>query len=443
MPDPASRPGRSRNPGGPKGLTRVRAPGGAQDDPDLVEALRSNLAEMTRRTNERNDYINSVFSSIDEGILAVDPSGRIVLYNPRAEELLGIGPRVFFDPPWGTGDPPSRPDRAPALSRVEEACARVNQTRVPERIELETDEGRHLEARVYPMTSKYRRTIPGNPAAGDGRPETDRLGSLALVKDITEMRRLESMRKDFVATVSHEFRTPLTLISGFVEMFKSREDLDPADRSRAFEIMEIETERLKRLISELLTLAEMENALPRQRIEEIDPAGALRDIGRSLGEIAERKGQRLELDVDPGGARLLGNEGWFHRAVYNLVENAIKFSPPGTRVRLSARRTGEGGVGTLLLRVEDEGPGIPREELGRIFERFYRVEKSRGSGGGGSGLGLALVQDIAAIFGGTVRVESEVGKGSAFTLELPLGSPGPAGSTTGPEGLGNGAGEEP
>jgi two-component system phosphate regulon sensor histidine kinase PhoR len=264
------------------------------------------------------------------------------------------------------------------------------------------------------------------------------LGALVLVKDITEKRRLEGMRKDFVATVSHEFRTPLTLISGFVEMFKTRRNLDPADRARAFEIMEIETERLKRLISELLMLAEMENTLPWQRIDEIDPSAVLSDIGRSLSEMARRKGQRLEMVIELGDARLHGDESWFQRAVYNLVENAIKFSPSGTLVRLTAGIEDPGDSGRIVLQVKDEGPGIPKEELSRIFERFYRVEKSRGSGSGGSGLGLALVKDIAEIFGGSVKVDSEPGRGSVFTLEFPLRPPGTAAV---PPGSGDGFGE--
>jgi two-component system phosphate regulon sensor histidine kinase PhoR len=240
-------------------------------------------------------------------------------------------------------------------------------------------------------------------------------GSLAVAGDVTELRKLENLRKDFVANVSHEFRTPLTLISGFVEMFKMGGRIRSADRRRAFEIIEIETERLKRLVSELLTLSEIENALPLPASAPIDAEAVIEGMVGSLGSLAERKRQRIttELRVEKGA--LSGNENWFYQAVKNLLENAIKYTPEGGSIRIEAYRDG----GEVVVSVADTGIGIAPEELERIFERFYRVEKARGSGSGGSGLGLALVKDIASIFGGRVLVRSELGAGSVFTLRLP------------------------
>lgn len=374
----------------PSLLSRLPAPA---EDP--CAAIQARLDQMVAKTNERNNYINSIFASIEDGIMLVDSSGRIVLYNPRAEALLGLGPYVFFDS--------ARPEErhSPEVRSVLEACAGVKRTGTAERRELVTAQGRVIDARVLPVVDKYR--------GGAG------FGSLAVVKDVTEIRKLEALRKDFVATVSHEFRTPLTLISGFLEMLRTREDLPGADRRRAFEIMDIETERLKRLVSELLTLSEIEASLPGIEEGEIDPGEVVRKTASSLSPLAEARGQELRVELAPDLGRLRGNEAWLHLAVRNLVENAIKYTQDGGRIGIRAWREG----GTVGIAVSDTGIGIAGSELERIFERFYRVEKSRGSGAGGSGLGLSLVKDIAAIFGGRVEVESEPGKGSVFTMRLP------------------------
>ena len=360
------------------------------------EELREQVAEMVRRTNERNNYINSIFSSIEDGFLVADPANRVVLYNPRAQDLLGIGPSVFFDEARG------RAESSPELSALLAACARVTSSKKPERLRLETGAGRTLDASVVPIQNKYR-------GAAD-------FGSLAVARDVTEMRRMEAMKKDFVANVSHEFRTPLTLISGFMEMLKTRADIEPADRERAIEIVEIETERLRRLVSELLTLSEMESALPRSMGGRFEVAAVLGRLSMTLGELAGRKGLSFALEADVGDAVLAGNEDWFYQAVKNLGENAVKYTGAGGSVRVQASRE----AGALVVRVSDDGIGIAASEHERIFERFYRVEKSRGSGSGGSGLGLALVKDIASIFGGSVGVESAPGEGSVFELRIPL-----------------------
>ena len=369
------------------------APGPGAADP--CAKLRRELDEMVRRTNERNNYINSTFSSMEDGFVLVDAGDRVVLYNPRAQSLLGLGPRVFFDP--RPGEPPC----PAAVAEILEACRSVSRSRQGERLRLQSADGLVLDVAVSPIRNKYQ-------SGAD-------FGSLAIVKDVTAIERLENMKKDFVATVSHEFRTPLTLISGFMEMFKTAGHIEAADRDRALEIVEIETERLKRLVSELLTLSEIENSLPRFAQTEIDVADLVVKMGASLGELAERKGQRLEtrISVEPG--RLKGNESWFYQAVKNLAENAIKYTPPGGSILIEATSDAE----AVSVAVSDTGIGIAAEEQERIFERFYRVDRSRGSGGGGNGLGLALVRDIASIFGGSVEVRSEPGKGSVFTMRLP------------------------
>ncbi len=372
---------------------------GNQEDTTGRDKIRKQLDEMILKTNERNNYINSIFSSIEDGFMLVDAKNDIALYNPKAQFLLGIGPGVFFGSPCKDGA------YTGAVSAILDACGSVTRTRIARQLQLDSSSGAILDVRVVPVTNKYR--------------NAENLGSLAIVKDVTEIRKMENLKKDFVATVSHEFRTPLTLISGFMEMFRMQKDIDPADRKRAFEIVGIETERLKRLVSELLTLSEIENSIPRNAAERIGVKEAIETIAASLGTLARKKGQNFSVHVDPGAGTLRGNGDWFHQAVRNLVENAIKYTQKGGSIALDAGRDG----GELVIAVSDTGIGIAQDELDRIFERFYRVEKSRGSGSGGSGLGLALVKDIATIFGGSVTVSSEVGKGSIFTLRFPADAP--------------------
>jgi two-component system phosphate regulon sensor histidine kinase PhoR len=365
-------------------------------DADTIQKLRSQLAELVHKTNKRNNYINSIFSSIEDGLMLVDPDGRVVLYNPKAMDLLGLGPEVFF--PQRHAETAAIEPLASVLAR----CRKVGTSKQPELLELENAEGLILDVRVGPITDKY-----------DGNAD---LGVLAVVKDVSELRRLENLKRDFVANVSHEFRTPLTLIAGFVEMFRMSKPLPEADRNRAFEIMELETERLKRLVSELLTLSEIENELPLQAESSFDPGEVLEGLAVSMGTLADSKGQAFQTEMNLATPLLKGNENWFYLAVKNLVENAIKYTPEGGSISLKSCVND----GCLVISVEDTGIGIAPEDQDRIFERFYRVEKARGSGSGGSGLGLALVKDITAMFDGSIDVQSEPGKGSSFMMRLPL-----------------------
>jgi len=364
---------------------------------DALPKLRSQLDEMVRKTNDRNNYINSIFSSIADGFILVDSSNRVMLYNPKAMELLALGPEVFFDH-LSAAVTGSR-----SVAVILDACRRVTSGKAPEYLTLEAEGGRLLDVRVGPIVDKYQ--------GGTN------FGSLAVVKDVTDLRRLESLRKDFVANVSHEFRTPLTLISGFVEMFKIGGSIPAADRKRAFEIMEIETERLKRLVSELLTLSEIENELPHQTEGTVSVSEVLDELASSMGRLAEKKGQTLLIDPCPAGLVVCGDENFLYLAIKNLVDNAIKYTQDGGTISVAAALQD----GKAVITVADTGIGIPRDEQDRIFERFYRIEKSRGSGSGGSGLGLALVKDIASLFGGSIGVSSDVGRGAVFTLSLPAG----------------------
>jgi len=358
------------------------------------EKLKQQLNEMTKRNNERNNYINSVFSSMEDGFFLTDTEGHIVLFNKSAETLLDIHGSCLFDD--------GEESQNVIMDLILEECRGVHHDGCPKTFETKNGNALDIQVSVSPVMSKY----------GDN----SLIGILAIVKDITEKKKVENIRKEFVANVSHEFRTPLTLISGFIEMLRMYENILPEDRNRSLEILEIETERLKKLISELLLLSKMENKISTGEQGAIDVEKVLDQVVTVLGPLAEKKSQSLESSVSVTFPILDGDENWLFHAVHNLVENAIKYTADSGKIAIRAYNDEE----ELTIEVTDNGIGIAVGDMDKIFERFYRADHSRSSHTGGSGLGLAIAKDIISIFDGTITVESSLGTGSTFTIHIPL-----------------------
>jgi two-component system phosphate regulon sensor histidine kinase PhoR len=249
--------------------------------------------------------------------------------------------------------------------------------------------------------------------SGDG-------GAVIVLDDVTDVQRLEAVRRDFVANVSHELKTPIASIKGFVETLLDGAADDPADNKRFLGIVARQADRLAAIIEDLLALSRIEQSegagnLPLERASLADVlAAAVADCGPRGTE----RSVHLETDCDPDLTADV-NAPLLEQAIINLVDNAIKYSEPGHTVWITAAREGDGADG-LVIRVRDEGCGIEAEHLPRLFERFYRVDKARSRKLGGTGLGLAIVKHIVQAHGGTVGVESLPGQGTTFTLRLPL-----------------------
>jgi two-component system phosphate regulon sensor histidine kinase PhoR len=238
-------------------------------------------------------------------------------------------------------------------------------------------------------------------------------GAVAVLRDLTETERVEKTRRDFIANVSHELRTPLTSIQGYTETLL---DSPPGnDHSRDFlEIIRKSAVRMSRLTEDLLTLARVESGEQRFDIESTAPADLLQEAVQSFREIARM--QNVELIVkDQAGARVGADPEAIHQVFSNLVDNALKYAQSGGRIILGARPVPEG----VEFYVQDFGPGIPFEHLGRLFERFYRVDKARSRESGGTGLGLAIAKHIVLAHGGSIRAQSELNHGSTFLFTLP------------------------
>ncbi|HHV54312.1 MAG TPA: hypothetical protein GXX55_02510, partial [Firmicutes bacterium] len=254
-------------------------------------------------------------------------------------------------------------------------------------------------------------------------PPAGRPGVVVVFHDITELRRLERVRKDFVTNVSHELRTPLTSVKGFVETLLDGAMNDPVTCRRFLEIINQQAERLVALVNDLLDLSRVESPDIPLRRQAINLNSLAQEVGLTLTPRAESQGLRLELDLEPNLPPVWGDEELLRRLLLNLVDNAIKYTPAGGRVTIRTRAERSGG---LTLAVADTGVGIPKRDLPRIFERFYRVDKARSRQLGGTGLGLAIVRHIVERHGATIDVQSEVGAGSTFTVHFPAGLLDPA-----------------
>ncbi len=382
--------GAERDPGGGRSL----GAGAPAELRALSSSLDSMATELTRRAAEAKELgerYSEIVASAAEAILALDSNLRIVEANPAAHAMFGAKEKSLIGVPLA---------QLPGGAALAELAARGLAAKAPvsDDVAFYAKTGATLRVSASPL--------------GGARP-----GIVLTATDISMMKRLETMRKDFVANVSHELRTPIHLIRGFAETLRS----DPAvgDAAKYLEIIERNAVRMERIVADLLQLARLER----------DPADWLHLEVCSLDAVCEAASEAIEpqasaksvkiaAELQPG-LRFSANAGLVEQAIVNLLENAVRYSPNGSIVRLE----GKTGAGFVEICVRDYGPGIPAPDLERIFERFYRADKSRDRKSGGTGLGLAIVRHIAMAHGGSISAESWAGEGSRFVLRLPLGGP--------------------
>lgn len=356
---------------------------------DMVDRLRSNIREIS---NERNK-IKAILASMKDAVLAVDQVGRVMFFNPAAEEMLGKREEV------------ARQKYLLEIIRNHEV------DRLAKEI-LDKGEPAEVELRLFPTSPRLFR-VHGAPIIGEqGRI----VGAVLSLRDITELRRLEQMRTEFVANVSHELRTPLTSIRGFVETLLEGPLEDQKISRRFLEIINSEARRLQQLIEDLLTLSRLEHHTPEPVTKGASLKQALDRVLEVVRPLAQEKGVDLKVDIPEGFPPLCLPEHFLEQILLNLLDNGIKYTPRGGSVTVVAFQEGK----KARVEVRDTGIGIPKESLPRVFERFYRVDKARSREMGGTGLGLAIVKHMVESHGGTVGVESTLGKGSNFYFIIPL-----------------------
>jgi two-component system sensor histidine kinase SenX3 len=315
-----------------------------------------------------------------QGLVVCNREGKVILRNAPARNLMN-----------------ARDGDLLAEKAIEAALARsLSGSCHEETLDLYSPSRHSLEIKAFPL--------------GDGDPPS---GAVALVEDVSELRRLEAVRRDFVANLSHELKTPLGALSLLAETLDGEEDPDVVTRLTSR--LGTEARRFSQLVDDLLDLSRIE-AGGTGTLAPVTLSAVIAEAVQGFSEPAEARGIRLEVSPVEQDLYVMANRRDLTSAVANLVDNAIKYSEPGAAVRVGAEKS----EGRACVWIRDEGIGIPRRDQERIFERFYRVDRARSRWTGGTGLGLAIVRHVAAYHGGDVRVDSTEGEGSTFTICLPM-----------------------
>ena len=383
----------------------------APERPDDLGVLEAQLGEMARRVGGtigelrvERERLEAILRGMVEGVLVTDLTGGVVLLNARARELLALP----FD-----ASPRGRPlvelTRDPALGELMRELAA----------------GAGIASRDVTLSAGTGPTLQVNAARLRGV-DGEAFGFVLVLHDVTELRRLEVIRRDFVANVSHELRTPLTAIKGYAETLLGSAGDDRETARRFLAIIDRHSERLGRLIDDLLTLSDLELGRTPMRLNAVTVGSAVDDVLQIFAKPVARAGVRVEAQVAPGLPPVHADGDRLRQVLINLVDNAIKYTPVGGQVLVRALlASGAEHAGMVEIAIEDSGIGIPAQDLPRLTERFFRVDKARSRELGGTGLGLAIVKHIVQAHGGSLAISSALGQGTTVRVFFPA-APAPA-----------------
>ncbi|NFE80904.1 two-component system histidine kinase PnpS [Clostridium sporogenes] len=346
----------------------------------MADILENSLVEVKDKQNR----LEAILKSMDSGVVAIDKEFKVIMINPYANKLFGIKRDIIGEKLMDN------------IRDIE--LERVLKDKEPgyKEINILWPEKRTLRIKTTDIISKY-----------------DNIGTVAVVQDITDIKKLENMREQFVANVSHELKTPLTSIKGFSETLKYVED--KKNREKFLQIINDEADRLTRLINDILVLSNIEKQKQELIKEEIDLNELIEKVYCLVKKSAEDKNIKINI-VEGKVPLLIGNKDKYNQMIINLIDNAIKYTEPNGEVNIGTKQDKD----NIIFWVEDTGVGISKEHLDRIFERFYRVDKARSRAEGGTGLGLAIVKHIVLGINGKIEVKSEPKKGTKFIVKIPL-----------------------
>jgi two-component system, OmpR family, phosphate regulon sensor histidine kinase PhoR len=371
-------------------LTRPTYEYGGDELGTVARVLDGSVQELGRRLQDLSRdraRMEATLAGMVEGVLVVDRNGRLQMINHAAQSMLKISAAAVGRPYLEVIRHPDIAAQLASVLRGEQVDSRE--------LTLAREPGRTFISRAAPVAS-----------SGDG-------GGVLVVHDISDLKRADQIRRDFVANVSHELRTPLTAVRGYAEALLDGHS-DPENSRRFLEIILRHGTRMERLVQDLLRLARLD-----ARQEQLEPGPCdlrhlLEGLVADLQPAIDAKQQHVTIAVADEACHLTTDAAKLHDIVRNLIENAVNYSPDGADVAIAGSRAD----GAVTITVADSGPGIPAEDLARVFERFYRVDKSRGRPGG-TGLGLSIVKHLAELLGGEVRAENRPEGGALFTLTLP------------------------
>ena len=354
----------------------------------MIDTINFTIRDIT----DKNTQLKSIMQSVSHGILAIDTRGKILLINDLAKKMV-------------EGD-----------SYVTAEGKNIRQFIKNELI---------LESVLHNMCSEHSTIIQKNikndiiykikidPVHFE---DTDAvIGFIINIENITEYAKLENMRKEFVANVSHELKTPITSIQGFIETLKMTDNLDEDTKNRFLTIIENEATRLTRLIDDILLLSTIENKT-KKKVEKVDLFEVFEEVHEVVNYIAKKKNIKVKYEFKNKDIDLWEYSGYIRQILLNIISNAIKYTGENGSVNIKQYIKAK----KVFIEVKDNGIGIPQEDIDRIFERFYRVDKARSRSVGGTGLGLAITKHMVKALNGNIKVESELGVGSKFIIELPF-----------------------
>jgi two-component system phosphate regulon sensor histidine kinase PhoR len=359
-----------------------------------LENISARQQELERQIAGRESGTQTILSAMEDSLLVVDARSHITLMNPTFEKLFELR-----DP--AVGVPLVEAVRHATLDQL---IAETLLTGEAMRSELSladsrTHSERHIEVSAVPIK----------------KADDEVTGAVVLFHDITELKRLDQIRRDFVANVSHELRTPLSILRGYIEVLLDEPDTPRDELARILSIMERHSKRLQRLVHDLLSLAQLESSQAKLELGAVRMDELFNNLIRDWKEKLSAKNLKVTVDLPSDALTLRADATRLEEVLHNLLDNAVKFSHESGQIRLRAARCSS----NVVLSVADNGIGISKEHLPRIFERFYRADKARSRELGGTGLGLAIVKHIAQLHGGRVEADSELGRGTTIRVVLP------------------------
>jgi two-component system phosphate regulon sensor histidine kinase PhoR len=362
-----------------------------------LENIFARQEELRRQIAGRESGTQTILRAMQDSLLVVDKNLHITLVNQAFRNLFGL---------------PEIPSGTPLLDVVRDATI--------DRLIAETlRTGKAMQSELVladPRTNTERDMEIGAVPIKD---DADRItGAVILFHEITQLKRADKVRRDFVANVSHEVRTPLSILRGYIEMLLDNPKTSGEELSRILQVMERHSKRLGLLVDDLLSLAQLESRNTDLQFSDVQPAELFDSVIRDWEKKLAEKQLRVVVDLSPDTRTIHADETRLHEVLYNLLENAVKYSRANGEIRLQSAKRGS----EVVISVADNGIGISKNDLPRIFERFYRADKARSRELGGTGLGLAIVKHIAQLHGGRVEAKSELGRGTTIRVMLPLGA---------------------
>ena len=360
-----------------------------------LENIFARQQELGRQIAGRESGTQTILRAMQDGLLVVDKSLRVTLVNQAFRKLFGL-------PEISLGAPLRDVVRDATVDWLIEETLRTGKVMQSEliRADSKTNSERDVEISAVPIKDDADLTT----------------GAVVLFHDITQLKQTDKVRRDFVANVSHELRTPLSILRGYIETLLDNPQTSDKELSRILRVMERHSKRLGLLVDDLLTLAHLESRSAGLQFSAVQLAELFQSVIRDWEKKLAEKQLKVVVDLSPDARTIRADETRLHEVLYNLLDNALKYSRENGEIRLRAVQRGP----EIVLSVTDNGIGISKDDLPRIFERFYRADKARSRELGGTGLGLAIVKHIAQLHGGRVEAESEFGKGTTIRVILPV-----------------------